>query len=272
MVGTHPHEDHIGGLDNVIKAFNIGKIYMPKVMTTTNTFEDVLDAIDSKNMSITSPNVDTKFEMGDCVFTVISSKIDNDELNNSSIVLRLDFGNTSYLFTGDMEKDVEETILSKNIQVDVLKVGHHGSSTSTSSKFLDKVNPEYAIICVGEGNSYGHPHKEIVDRLHKKNIQIYRTDISGTIVVTSDGEEIKISSLKTNTDGNTKTSNTKENENISNNSSEAEKQTVIVYVTKSCKKYHVDGCTHLSNSKIEKTLEEVTGKYEPCKTCNPPTK
>lgn len=272
LVGTHPHEDHIGGLDNVIKAFNIGKIYMPKVMTTTNTFEDVLDAIDSKNMSITSPIVDTKFEMGDCEFTVISSKIDNDELNNSSIVLRLDFGNTSYLFTGDMEKDVEETILSKNIQVDVLKVGHHGSSTSTSSKFLDKVNPEYAIICVGEGNSYGHPHKEILDRLNKKGIQIYRTDILGTIVVTSDGEEIKISSLKTNTDGNAKISNTKEQEKVSNNSSEAEKQTVTVYVTKSGKKYHVDGCTHLSNSKIEKTLEEVTGKYEPCKTCNPPTK
>lgn len=283
LIGTHPHEDHIGGLDNVIKAFDIGKIYMPKVMTTTATFEDVLDAIDIKNMTITSPSVDTKFEIGDCVCTVISSRIDNDELNNSSIVLRLDFGNTSYLFTGDMEKDVEETILSKDIQVDVLKVGHHGSSTSTTTKFLDKVNPKYAIICVGEGNSYGHPHKEILDRLNKKNIQIYRTDISGTIVVTSDGEEIKVTTVKTNTDGNSKATNTKEqennkvneeinNENVSNDSSEVQKQTVTVYVTKTGTKYHLEGCTYLNSSKIQKQLEEVVGKYESCKTCNPPTK
>ena len=267
VVGTHPHEDHIGGLDNVITAFNIRQIYMPKVMTTTNTFEDVLDAIEGKNMSITSPNVDTKFEMGDCIFTVISSKIDNDELNNSSIVLRLDFGDTSYLFTGDMEKDVEETILSKNIQVDVLKVGHHGSNTSTSSKFLDKVNPKYAVICVGNGNSYGHPHKEVVERINSKDIQIYRTDKDGTIILTSNGKDISVNTVKTNTDGNAKASNTSVV-----NSNESEKQTVTVYVTKSGTKYHANGCRHLSNSKIETTLEEAIKKYEPCKTCNPPTK
>ncbi len=191
LVGTHPHEDHIGGLDNVINNFDIGQIYMPKIETTTKTFEDVLEAIENKNLTVTAPNKGDKIELGQAVGEFMTEPIlDKDNLNVSSLVLRLEFGNTSYLFMGDAEEENEETIIWP--KTDVLKVGHHGSSTSSSKSFLEQVQPKYAIIMAGKDNSYGLPTQETIDKLHNIGSEIYKTDEDGTIQMTSDGNTIQI--------------------------------------------------------------------------------
>ena len=191
LVGTHPHEDHIGGLDNVINNFDIGQIYMPKIETTTKTFEDVLEAIENKNLTVTAPNKGDKIELGQAVGEFMTEPIlDKDNLNVSSLVLRLEFGNTSYLFMGDAEEENEETISWP--KTDVLKVGHHGSSTSSSESFLEQVQPKYAIIMARKANSYGLPTQETIDKLHNIGSEIYRTDEDGTIQMTSDGNTIQI--------------------------------------------------------------------------------
>ena len=194
LVGTHPHEDHIGGLDNVINNFDIGQIYMPKIETTTKTFEDVLEAIENKNLTVTAPNKGDKIELGQSVGEFMTEPIlDKDNLNVSSLVLRLEFGNTSYLFMGDAEEENEETISWP--KTDVLKVGHHGSSTSSSESFLEQVQPKYAIIMAGKANSYGLPTQETIDKLHNIGSEIYRTDEDGTIQMTSDGNTIQIKTI-----------------------------------------------------------------------------
>ena len=191
LIGTHPHEDHIGGLDDVINNFDIGQIYMPKIETTTKTFEDVLDAIENKNLTVTAPNKGDKIELGQAVGEFMTEPIlDKDNLNVSSLVLRLEFGNTSYLFMGDAEEENEETI--RWPKTDVLKVGHHGSSTSSSESFLEQVEPQYAIIMAGKDNSYGLPTQETIDKLNNRGSEIYRTDEDGTIQMTSDGNTIEI--------------------------------------------------------------------------------
>ena len=191
LIGTHPHEDHIGGLDDVINNFDIGQIYMPKIETTTKTFEDVLDAIENKNLTVTAPNKGDKIELGQATGEFMTDPIlDKDNLNVSSLVLRLEFGNTSYLFMGDAEEENEETINWP--KTDVLKVGHHGSSTSSSESFLEQVQPKYAIIMAGKNNSYGLPTQETIDKLNNIGCEIYRTDEDGTIQMTSDGNTIEI--------------------------------------------------------------------------------
>lgn len=203
LVGTHPHEDHIGGLDDVINNFNVGTIYLPDAITTTKTFMDVLDAIENKELSYKVPKIKETFTLGEALITVLYTGNDTKDLNNTSIVLRLDFGNTSYLFTGDATDKTEEILLNSgvNIKADILKIGHHGSKYSTTDKFLKSVNPKYAIISVGTGNSYKHPESIVLNKLKANNIEIHRTDLEGTIIITSDGENINFKNLDTNLDG-----------------------------------------------------------------------
>lgn len=201
LIATHPHEDHIGGMDDIINNFDIEKIYMPDVTTTTKTFLDVLEAIEKKNMTYDVPNINQNFTLGNTLFQVIYTGNDKKNLNNSSIILKATFKNTSYLFTGDATSEVEKKILNKDIQATVLKVGHHGSKYSTTTDFLNKVNPKYAIISVGKNNSYNHPNQITINKLEKKNIEIHRTDQEGSIFLKSDGKTINITSKQTNTNG-----------------------------------------------------------------------
>ena len=173
---------------------------MPDVITTTDTFNDVIDIIEEKKYSVSIPIVDEVFNLNDMNFKVIYTGTDEGNLNNSSIVVRLDFGDTSYLFTGDIEETIEEKLLDKDIDVDVLKVAHHGSDYSSSEYFLNKVSPKYAIISVGYDNKYNHPSSEVIDRL--KNSYVYRTDKDGTIKIDSDGKNINISKLNLSLDCN----------------------------------------------------------------------
>lgn len=195
LIGTHPHEDHIGGLDDVINNFDIGKIYMPKRQTTTKTFKDVLNAIKSKKLIITQPKKGETIELGQakCEF-MTEPIIDDDNINLSSLTLRVEFGNNSFLFMGDAEKQNEKTITWP--KTDVLKVGHHGSDTSSSKEFLEQVNPKYSIIMVGEGNTYKLPKQPIIDRIEKQGSKIYRTDKNGNIKIITDGNNLEIKTEK----------------------------------------------------------------------------
>ena len=195
VVGTHPHEDHIGGLDDVISNFEIGAIYMPKVQTNTKTFEDVLDAISNKNLHITTPKQNDKFIVGkvECEIMLVGeqTKEIEENLNLSSIVIRATYKEQSYLFMADAEEQNEVTRTWE--QTNVLKVGHHGSDTSTSTTFLNQVLPQIAIISVGKDNSYHHPSQTTLNKLSKLGTLIYRTDEKGNILIESDGIQNKVS-------------------------------------------------------------------------------
>lgn len=201
VIGTHPHEDHIGGLDDIINNFNIKKLYLPDITTTTKTFEDVLDAIERHNLSITIPKIGEKFKLGEADLNIIYTGTNTSDLNSTSIIIKMIFGNYSYLFTGDTTSEIEKLILKDNIDVDILKVAHHGSEYSSSLEFLQKVTPSYAIISVGKNNSYNHPSTTTIKRLKKYTNNIYLTSELGTILLTSDGQKINISTFKTNLDG-----------------------------------------------------------------------
>lgn len=199
VIATHPHEDHIGGMDDIINNFEIDTFFMPDVITTTKTFGDVLDALERKGLSFDIPEIDSSFEFHDAKIDILYTGTDSNDLNNSSIVLKLTYGENKFLFMADAPVSVENKILNKGIQSDVLKVGHHGSEYSTANEFLDEVNPEFAIISVGKNNSYNHPSELILDKLSSKDIKVFRTDLNGSILVISDGTKINVSMLDTKT-------------------------------------------------------------------------
>lgn len=192
VIATHPHEDHIGGMDDVLNAFKADKFYMPDVLTTTKTFENMLDALENQNLKYTTPKIGSTFNFEGANFEVLYVGKDAKDLNNTSIVVKMTYGEKSFLFTGDAEDVVEKQILNKDLKSDVLKVGHHGSEFSTTDEFLEKVNPEIAVISVGTGNKYKHPNKTIIDKLNKNNIDIYRTDKDKTIIIKTDGKTLEV--------------------------------------------------------------------------------
>ena len=195
VIATHPHEDHIGGLLAVLTEFEVLEIMDPGVIHTSKTFEEYLDLIDSKDIPFTEARAGMSRNLGDGVRIEILHPVNpsSSHLNNASIVARLTYGNVAFLFTGDAESEAEQAMLDRgNLGANVLKVGHHGSRTSSSSAFLNAVRPSFAIISVGSDNRYGHPHQEILDRLGDANVRDYRTDLHGTIVITTEGTSVDI--------------------------------------------------------------------------------
>ena len=201
VIGTHAHEDHIGGLDDIIKNFSIESFYMPEVITTTKTFEDVLDALEEKQVAFQTPTLNEELNFEETRIEILNVEDNSSDLNDTSIVLRLEYGTTSFLFMGDASSKIEQRILNENIRSDVLKVSHHGSTGSTTLSFLKKVSPTYAVISVGKDNIYKHPSSTIINRLNKNNVKVYRTDEQGTIVAESNGTIINFSNIKTETNG-----------------------------------------------------------------------
>ncbi len=207
LIATHPHSDHIGSLPHIISTFDVGTVLVPKIneeLTPTSIiYEDFLDALSEKCIRMTAAKAgdvytisDDTEENKDSVRLEIISPVyeEYSDLNNWSVVVRLVYGNSSFLFTGDAEAEAENGILESgaDISADVLKVGHHGSASSTSEEFLAAVDPDIAVIQYQKDNEYGHPHKDVTNRLENYGLIIYGTAVNGTIVACSDGEDIYI--------------------------------------------------------------------------------
>lgn len=202
LVGTHADEDHIGGLDDIVNELEIGKIFMPKIGEDAKNYQNVVKAAKKKNLEIENPKIGDKFTINDANCEIMSVQNEGDySENNSSIVIQMNYGKTKYLFMGDAEKETENS--RKWEKVDVLKVGHHGSNTSSSESFLEQVRPYYAVIEVGKNNSYRLPNKYTISRIEKIGAKILRTDTNKTsFYIKSDGNEISESEIKIDLDGN----------------------------------------------------------------------
>ncbi len=196
LVATHPHSDHIGGIPEVIENFVVENVVMPDVAHTTKTFERMIDSIDEKNINVIIPyEGEVLIDSEGAVLRVISPVIEGDSnLNNYSICLKFDFGNTRAIYTGDAEVKIEKMILEggTSLDADIYKVGHHGSVTSNTERFLEAMSPQIGIISAGKGNDYGHPHKEIVERFEEIGTNMYTTFELGDITITTDGVDIEV--------------------------------------------------------------------------------
>ncbi len=204
FITTHPHADHIGSASEIVERFPVGEVVFPEIpeeyLPTTSLYEEFLRTLSRKNCSVSYSEVGTVFELGGgAVLKIIGPEgYSGDNLNNYSIISKLTFGETSFLFTGDAEKETELSLVSsgEDISCTVLNAGHHGSSTSNSSLFLKAANPEFAAISCGYNNDYGHPHKEIISAFKDFGIKYYRTDYDGDIVFHSDGKTVSVSTKK----------------------------------------------------------------------------
>lgn len=313
VIGTHPDADHIGGLDVVIYKFDCDTIIMPDVANDTRTYDDVVQAMKSKGYQTTYPVVGETYTLGGATFTIVAPNADyGNDMNDWSVGVLVQNGNNRFLFTGDAEEKAEEDILNNGIDIsaDVYAAAHHGSKTATSQAFLDKVSPTYVVISAGEGNKYGHPHAEVLNRLRAAGISVFRTDEQGTIVATSDGNDItwncspleswkageptgssdtsqNAASSGTGTSNNNSSSSVVDNSSgdstASSGSSDAgiaadtsgstnsDSSSVMVHITDTGSKYHSAGCSYLKKSDHEVTLSEAKSMgLTPCSRCNPP--
>jgi len=202
LVGTHPHSDHIGSMDTVIDEFDIGTIIMPDIpddiIPTTKTYTDVLMSISKKGLKVTPAHPKDVYYLGDAKLTVLGPVGIYSDLNNISAVIRLDYGGTSFIFTGDIEKGAESDLVDSNaiLNADVLDVAHHGSQTSSTKDFLAAVSPKFAVISCGLDNSYGHPHRDPVERIYALGCEVYRTDLDGSVIFFSNGQDITVKTEK----------------------------------------------------------------------------
>lgn len=289
VVATHPHSDHIGGLVTVLNSFNVDTVYMPSVAANTSTFEKLIYILENKKCKVVEAKSGVVVIDEDNLFAQFVAPVSDkyEDLNDYSAVLKLKYGSTSFLFTGDAEK-ISENEITADIKADVLKVGHHGSNTSSTKKFVEKVNPKYAVFEVGKDNSYNHPSSDVVKRFEKLGAEILRTDMNGNITIKSNGSELTVF---TNFDFSTLNGNNS-NQNLENNSSkvdinntskEDDKNSSLedttnykwVLNTKS-KKIHTPSCSSVSKiassncEKSNKSINELEKDgYSICKSCNP---
>lgn len=264
VIATHPHEDHMGAMDTIIYKFDIGKVIMPNATSAYTFYTDVITAINYKHLGITKARPGLLIDLSPNITAqvIAPTSFTYSNLNDYSIVLHLEFGKTSFLFMGDASEESENEILKSgfDIKSDVLKVGHHGSKTSTGTSFLRKVHPSYAVIPVGKNNTYGHPTPVILRTLNNDGVQIFRTDENGTILIESDGKDLKVT-----------TERKPENIQTGPKSADENPEEIKIYVTRTGTKYHRAGCEYLAKSMIPISLKEAKKRgYEPCKVCDPP--
>lgn len=288
MVATHTDADHIGGLPGALNYAKVGTAYCPVTSGTTKTFQSFVKYLKKQAKSITVPKAGDEFSLGGAQVRILGPTDPQAEGNNSSIVLKVTFGDTSFLFTGDAEREEEQELLESGYDLEstVLKVGHHGSDTSTSYLFLRTVNPQYAVISVGADNTYGHPTEAVLSRLRDADVKTCRTDLQGTITAVSDGKNVTFQTERNadiNTLGNAgpgqKDETGQKNKAVSNagkaaaSDSSAEKTYVLNTNTH---KFHDPDCSSVSQMK-EKNKRIVTESrdqiiadgYDPCGRCHP---
>lgn len=271
VVGTHAHEDHIGGLSGAFEADTADVTFCPVTEYDSKAFRNFKTRADERGGGITIPAVGDTFTLGEASVTVVAVNSVPEDTNNTSIVIRIVYGDTSFLFTADAEQETEEKILEsgQDIESTVLKVGHHGSSTSTSQAFLDAVSPTYAVISCGKDNSYGHPHSETLAKLASAGVEVLRTDELGDIYCTSDGTEVTFSYGEYHKDADTSAAEIEEPQQPDTIS-----ETYILNTNS--RKFHRPDCS--STSQIsDANREEYTGTreelieqgYTPCGYCKP---
>lgn len=267
---THPHEDHIGSAAKIVSTYDIGTVYMTDAAANSTVYKSLMEQLAAKKITPVYPEPGDNFSIGETAFTFLGPASTYKDLNSMSLVVRADFGSTSFLFTGDATNESEKDMLNanENLQADVLKVAHHGSRDSNSYVFLKEANPVYSVISCGKDNDYGHPHEEALSRLNDVGTTLFRTDESGTIIAVSDGTEITW-----NTKGTEST-----REHIEEGNGLASDEDEITYSTsyignKNSKVFHSSDCSSLpkeSNQVRFSTRQDaVDAGYTPCSRCNP---
>ncbi len=197
VIATHPHSDHIGSLSYVLNDFEVENIIMPSVTNNTSTFESLVLAIKENNVNTIKALEGENYNFGESNFTILKASNEKyEDLNNNSVVIRLEYKKASFLFTGDIEKEVERDLVNSEIKSTVLKVAHHGSNTSSSKNFLEKVSPSVSIISVGKENSYNHPNKETLNTIKENSDYVFRTDLDGDISIFTDGDKLDVITSK----------------------------------------------------------------------------
>lgn len=267
---THPHEDHIGSAAKIVQNYSIGTVYMTDAASRSRVYTLLMEALDAKRIAPIYPEPGDNFSIGKTAFTFLGPVETYDDLNSMSLVVRADFGSKSFLFTGDCTDEAEKDMLAEgvNLQSDVLKVGHHGSRDSSTYVFLRAVNPVYSVISVGEGNDYGHPTDEALSRLNDVGSTLFRTDKSGTIIATCDGNDIAW-----NTKGITSTQEHTDKGNGLVKEGDKVKYSSNYIGNKNSKVFHSKDCSSLPNKenqiKFKKRQDAIDSGYHPCGRCNP---
>ena len=269
VIGSHPHADHIGGLINVFESITVKEVIDPGVPYTTKTFEDYLLTIDRKNIKFTEGRAGMTRSLTDGATLKVlhPSSPSSNQVNDASVVTRLTFGEISFIFTGDAEQSSERQIINRgyDLKGTILKAGHHGSNTSTTQAFLNAVSPEVAIIMCGANNSYGHPHQETLKRLADAKVDVYRTDINGTIIVTTDGKTYSVNKSPV---------SYKEQPQPPPESQQGQSGEFVG--SRNSDKYHLPDCRHANNISpnnivsFKSTTEAKNAGYVPCKVCGQP--
>lgn len=306
LIVTHPHSDHCGGADVIVTKYDIDTIIMPNYAADTASYRDVIQALDGKNYRVTEPVAGDVYKLGDAEFTIVAPNSGDygDNANNYSVGILLEHGGNKFLFTGDAEEEAEEDIAANgmDISADVLKIGHHGSRTSSSKEFMDAVSPEYAVISCGEDNEYGHPHAATLNTLRGMGVKVFRTDEQGSLIAVSDGKKITWNAAPSDTwkageptgsgavsSGTGKNAADTGNDKAADKSAGTEQSTAaaeevkqpapqdtqgLTYVLNvKTKKFHIPSCSYLPTSNRKdstQSREEIVSQgYEPCKKCNP---
>ena len=253
LIATHPDSDHIGNMQMVVENYEIGEIYMPKVNHTTKTYQNLLQAISDKGMKIKAARAGKSIAIDDALQVEILGPVSEEysNTNNYSVICRVTYGDTRFLFLGDAEHEAQDEAMAaapESFRADVLKLAHHGSSNGISAELLEAVQPRYGVISCGADNSYGHPHRETLDLLAKYQIETFRTDKLGTIVAASDGETITFN---------------KTGEILEDIYGDQ-----TVYKTRTGKTYHREGCSSLSGGGTPLAIEQAQeAGLTPCKKC-----
>lgn len=271
IIATHAHEDHIGGISGALNYATVGKVYCPVTEYDSSAFRSFVKYVANRGRSVTVPKTGEKFMLGSAECTIIAVNTLDNEPNNTSIVMRIVYGETSFLFTGDAEREVEQALAGSKYTLEstVLKVGHHGSASSTSYVFLRNVMPEYAVISVGEDNDYGHPTVEVLSRLRDADVTLFRTDLHGSVICTSDGKNLVFGTekaFKGDVWGGIGKNSTQKDDRID----------YVVNTKESSMKFHYADCSAAAKIGKENRMEYrgyredlIKQGYQPCGICKP---